>query len=382
MTKRKRSIIICALPLLLLAGCTNSDYKEEITKGNQALDNKQYEQAAKAFDKALQEKKDNQTAQKLHKVAVNMKLAKQKFEQEKYKEVLSLIDEINKINTNNTVKQDVKNLELQAEKKKAMKDNQNYIKNAENLIKKEDYPAAKKELEQVIDNTKAKTALTVPNKKANELLVQVKEHFQRQKQGELIEKFTGEFRNGSLEAELKTSLSSDGSIYCKGIIINEGVPNYFETVVSDINKKSSLFGFYTDQGESEQSITLTLTDTGFELYSAYPDGSGGTIDKFDFTQKVSNDISQIQKPSLTSMSYERATAYTKDAMKTFIQKNDMDSGATAEDYQYEDGGLLENGVYEVDVWAIDEDRQWSRLMKYAYVQSDGTVSLKDNPEDY
>lgn len=382
MTKRKRSIIICTLPLLLLAGCTNSDYKEEITKGNQALDNKQYEQAAKAFDKALQEKKDNQTARNLYKVAVNMKLAKQKFEQEKYKEVLSLSDEINKINTNNNVKQDIKNLELQAEKKKAMKDNQNYIKNAENLIKKEDYPAAKKELEQVIDNTKAKTALTVQNKKANELLVQVNEHFQKQKQEELIEKFTGEFRNGSLEAELKTSLNSDGSIYCKGIIINEGVNNYFETVVSDINKKSKLFGFYTDQGESEQSITLTLTENGFELYSAYPDGSGGTIDKFDFTQKVSNDISQIRKPSLTSMSYERAAAYTKDAMKTYIQENDMDSGATAEDYQYEDGGLLENGVYEVDVWAVDEDRQWSRLMKYAYVHSDGTVSLKDNPEGY
>ena len=381
MTKRKRSIIICTLPLLL-AGCTNSDYKEEITKGNQALDTKQYEQAAKAFDKALQEKKDNQTAQNLYKVAVNMKLAKQKFEQEKYKDVLSLSDEINKINTNNTVKQDIKNLELQAEKKKAMKDNQNYIKNAENLIKKEDYPSAKKELEQIIDNTEAKTALKVQNKKANELLVQVNEHFQKQKQEELIEKFTGEFRNRSFEAELKTSLNSDGSIYCKGIIINEGVTNYFETVVSDINKKSKLFGFYTDQGESEQSITLTLTETGFELYSAYPDGSGGTIDKFDFTQKVSNDISQIRKPSLTSMSYERAAAYTKDAMKTYIQENDMDSGATAEDYQYEDGGLLENGVYEVDVWAVDEDRQWSRLMKYAYVHSDGTVSLKDNPEGY
>ncbi|AKP78618.1 hypothetical protein AS52_03657 [Priestia megaterium Q3] len=380
MTKQKQSIIICTLPLLLLAGCTNSDYKEEITKGNQALDNKEYEQAAKAFNKALQDKKGDQTAKALYQVATDMKLATQKFEQGKYKEVLSLSDKVTEVNTNDAVKHDIRNLEQQSEKQKIIKDNQNYIENAETLIKKEDYSNAKKELEQVIDNTKGKKELTVQNNKAKELLFQVDKHFQEQKQEELIKKLKGKFRNGSLEAELQTSLNADGSIYCKGIIINEGVTNYFETAVSGINKKSKLFGYYTNQGESEQSTTLTLTETGFEFYSAYPDGSGGIVDKFDFTQKISNDISQIKKPPL-DMSYERAAAYTKEAMKKYIEEDEFLNGnATADDYQYEDGGVFEGGDYEIDVWAVDEERQWSRLMKYAYVENDGTVRLEDNPE--
>lgn len=59
MIKQKLPTIKCTLPLSLLAGCTNFDYKKEITKGNHALDNKHYEQAVNAFDRALQEKKAN-----------------------------------------------------------------------------------------------------------------------------------------------------------------------------------------------------------------------------------------------------------------------------------------------------------------------------------
>lgn len=61
----KKIVTGCMISAMFLAGCTTLEYKENIEKGNAALEKKNYEAAEKAFSSAVQLKPEKKEAQVL-----------------------------------------------------------------------------------------------------------------------------------------------------------------------------------------------------------------------------------------------------------------------------------------------------------------------------
>ena len=61
----KKIVTVCMISAMFLAGCTTLEYKENMEKGNAALEKKNYEAAAKAFSSAVQLKPEKEEAQAL-----------------------------------------------------------------------------------------------------------------------------------------------------------------------------------------------------------------------------------------------------------------------------------------------------------------------------
>ena len=227
--------LILALPLWLLAACSNSAYDENFNQGKTALESKQYEQAADYFYKAMQEKEKDHEVKVYYETAQSMEKAEVALKEGSYDEVIRLTNIVKTANLDQSV---VEESDLLKEKatglKKEMADITARIREAKELIEQERLLDAQSSLQSIVNSIKDKEELNAQYKEASLLLI------------ELNEEITSRDTQESLEQK-----GSDDT--------------------SDIKKPSSNPGEETVNSAQTESFTYhTYTNTRYGFTVEYP----------------------------------------------------------------------------------------------------------------
>ena len=122
--KRKISIIILLMMLLMIVGCGNSVVKKSIEQAKTSIESKEYDKALASLQLALDEDKENEEANKLYSIVDGYKKAKKLVDENKITEAKEIIDGINSDYINYAIKADIDNLKSQID---------NYLKEVENI---------------------------------------------------------------------------------------------------------------------------------------------------------------------------------------------------------------------------------------------------------
>lgn len=122
--KRKISIIILLMMLLMIVGCGNSVVKKSIEQAKTAIENKEYDKALASLQLALDEDKANEEANKLYSIVDGYQKAKKLVDENKITEAKEIIDGINSDYISDAIKADIDNLKSQID---------NYLKEVENI---------------------------------------------------------------------------------------------------------------------------------------------------------------------------------------------------------------------------------------------------------
>lgn len=118
----KKLITVFIISTLLLVGCKSDvAYNEAIEFGNEALKNEEYEVALYEFEKALEEKKDDEIATALYNQSEKYIKALENYNKNKLDQTLEILEEVIKYeNGSDSLNNKAKTLKTQVEKDKEL----------------------------------------------------------------------------------------------------------------------------------------------------------------------------------------------------------------------------------------------------------------------
>lgn len=152
--KTKKIISIFAISMFLLVGCkSDAAYKEAMELGNEALKNGKYEVALTEFEKALEEKKDDEIASSLYNQIEKYIKALEYDEKNKFDESLELLEEvINYENGSEVLVNEAKNLKIQVQKAKELDEKVNKLtKSSQEYFSNKKYSKAIEDIEKALE---------------------------------------------------------------------------------------------------------------------------------------------------------------------------------------------------------------------------------------
>ena len=151
---KKKLISICIISMLLLVGCkSDAAYNEALELGNEALKNGKYEVALTEFEKALEEKKDDEVATALYNQSEKYVKALENYEKQEFEQTLELLDEvINYENGSDVLVNEAKTLKTQVEEDKKLNDKIDKLtKSSEDYFSNKNYSKAIKDIDEALE---------------------------------------------------------------------------------------------------------------------------------------------------------------------------------------------------------------------------------------
>lgn len=151
---KKKLISICIISMLLLVGCkSDAAYNEALELGNEALKNGKYEVALTEFEKALEEKKDDEVATALYNQSEKYVKALENYEKQEFEQTLELLDEvINYENGSDVLVNEAKTLKTQVEEDKKLNDKIDKLtKSSEDYFLNKNYSKAIKDIDEALE---------------------------------------------------------------------------------------------------------------------------------------------------------------------------------------------------------------------------------------
>ena len=151
---KKKLISICIISMFLLVGCkSDAAYNEALELGNEALKNGKYEVAITEFEKALEEKKDDEVATALYNQSEKYVKALENYEKQEFEKTLELLDEvINYENGSEVLVNEAKTLKIQVEEDKKLNDKiEKLTKSSEDYFSNKNYSKAIKDIDEALE---------------------------------------------------------------------------------------------------------------------------------------------------------------------------------------------------------------------------------------
>lgn len=151
---KKKLISICIISMFLLVGCkSDAAYNEALELGNEALKNGKYEVAITEFEKALEEKKDDEVATALYNQSEKYVKALENYEKQEFEKTLELLDEvINYENGSEVLVNEAKTLKTQVEEDKKLNDKIDKLtKSSEDYFSNKNYSKAIKDIDEALE---------------------------------------------------------------------------------------------------------------------------------------------------------------------------------------------------------------------------------------
>lgn len=223
---KKRILSICIASVLLLVGCKSDvAYNEAIKLGNEALENKKYEVALAEFEKALEEKEDDEVATALFNQSEKYIKALEVYENQEFEKALELLDEvINYENGSEVLVNEAKTLEVQVEKDKELNDEiEELISSSQDNFSNKNYTKAIEDIDKAVEIIKDNESYTSQRETLTNLKSDCEEAIEKIAKDE--EKRREEEARKQEEAKKQESTSSNTSVSeSKAIQI---VKNYF-----------------------------------------------------------------------------------------------------------------------------------------------------------
>ena len=144
---KKKLISICIISMLLLVGCKSD------AAYNEALKNGKYEVALTEFEKALEEKKDDEVATALYNQSEKYVKALENYEKQEFEQTLELLDEvINYENGSDVLVNEAKTLKTQVEEDKKLNDKIDKLtKSSEDYFLNKNYSKAIKDIDEALE---------------------------------------------------------------------------------------------------------------------------------------------------------------------------------------------------------------------------------------
>lgn len=152
--QKKIILSICLISMILLIGCkSDKAYNEAMELGNEALKNGKYEVAIEEFEKALEEKQDDEAATALYNQSEKYIKALESYEKNELDQALDTLDEVIKYeNGSDILVKEAQYLKKQVEKDKELADKINkLIKSSEDYFSSKSYSRAIEDIDEALE---------------------------------------------------------------------------------------------------------------------------------------------------------------------------------------------------------------------------------------
>jgi len=266
----KKLLAMILLCVIFITGCTNKKYEEMMTNGKTAIANGEYEKAEKFLSLALEEKTNDKEAKALVNQTTKLNEALKLKKNEKYNEVITLCEEINKIesdsdiikSSSNKLKEEVQEIVDKNNKFSSMINDK--FKDTKKLMDNGDYKEAKDNLNYIIkkisDNEDFKSLLDESKKLLNTCKKNIKKQEAKEK-----EKHTENQIEKALEAVYNVS-DSEGYTYSYTNANKSYIARESESF------KSKYYVFSEEYGDAMSDFNYLVDKQTFEVY-VYSPGS-------------------------------------------------------------------------------------------------------------
>lgn len=266
----KKLLLMILLCVIFITGCTNKKYEEMMTNGKTAIANEEYEKAEQFFSLALEEKTNDKEANALVNQIRKLNEALELKKHEKYNEVITLCDEIDKVesdsdiikNSSDKLKEEVQEIVDENNKFSSMINEK--FEDTKKLINNGDYKEAKDNLnyiiEKISDNEDFESLLDESKKLLNTCNENIKKQEAKEK-----EKYTENQIQKALEAVYNVNGSS-GATY----IYTNADKSYIGGESESF--KSKYYVFSEQYGEAMSDFNYLVDKQTFEVYVYYPGG--------------------------------------------------------------------------------------------------------------
>lgn len=235
----KRILVILLFTSLLFTGCSNnSTYNKYMEEGKMAIVNEEYEKAKDLFTLAAEEKKNDKEAKSLQSQITKLIEGLKLKDDGKYEEVISLCEEIDKLDSeSNIIQSKAKELKKECETKlkefeKNKEELDDKLDEVEELINNGNYNDAKSQLDNIIEEIDGKEIFSEELKTVEELLITCEKKI-KEKEAEAEEAKNKSQKNSSESSSSKEFTGDDA--------INHAMKHYGEDGNGD-----TLFAYDTE----------------------------------------------------------------------------------------------------------------------------------------
>lgn len=266
----KKLLVMILLCVIFITGCTNKKYDEMMTNGKTAIANGEYEKAEKFFSLALEEKTNDNEAEALVNQSKKLNEALELKKNEKYNEVITLCEEINKVesdsdiikNSSNKLKEEVQEVVDKNNKFESMINDK--FEDTKKLMDNGDYKEAKDNLNYIIkkisDNEDFKSLFDESKK----LLNTCKENMKKQEARE-----KGKHTENQIQKALKAVYNASN---LSGYTYSYTNANKSYIARESESFKSKYYVFNEEYGDAMSDFNYLVDKQTFEVYVYSPGG--------------------------------------------------------------------------------------------------------------